>query len=100
MQCALRGAVRAGGEATQNSAGACAVQAQAPEVTRSRTVAVCCARHTGRPWRGSGVHGRDRGGRCAAIHSRRVGECGLRIGVAGTSADSAVAASLVSRVPA
>eukprot|EP00965_Chrysotila_dentata_P119958 3967574-Pleurochrysis_carterae.AAC.1 len=62
MQCALRGAVRAGGEVTQNSARACAVRAQALEVTRARTVAVCCARHPRRPWRGSGAHGRDRGG--------------------------------------
>eukprot|EP00965_Chrysotila_dentata_P179343 5922128-Pleurochrysis_carterae.AAC.1 len=49
--------------------------AQAPEVTRARTVAVCCARHTRPPWRGSGVHGRGGGGRAAAVHARRVG-CG------------------------
>eukprot|EP00965_Chrysotila_dentata_P009117 297004-Pleurochrysis_carterae.AAC.1 len=62
MQCALRGAVRAGGEVTQISARACAARAQATELAKARTVAVCCARHTRRPWRGSGAHGRDRGG--------------------------------------
>eukprot|EP00965_Chrysotila_dentata_P094827 3136271-Pleurochrysis_carterae.AAC.4 len=45
-------------------------------MTRARTVAVCCACHKRRPWRGSGVHGRGGVGRAAAVHSRRVGELG------------------------
>eukprot|EP00965_Chrysotila_dentata_P140104 4631860-Pleurochrysis_carterae.AAC.2 len=43
----------------------------------ARTVAVRCARHMRCPWRGSGMHGCGEGGRAAAVHSQRAGECGL-----------------------
>eukprot|EP00965_Chrysotila_dentata_P006218 202878-Pleurochrysis_carterae.AAC.1 len=47
--------------------------AKTPLPARARTVAVRCACHTRRAWRGNGVHGLDGGGRAAAVHPRRVG---------------------------
>eukprot|EP00965_Chrysotila_dentata_P154204 5096418-Pleurochrysis_carterae.AAC.1 len=98
MQSVLRGAVRAGGEVTQSSARACAVRAQAPEVTRARTVAYAVrvtrvvlnvgAVRIAATW--GGVPRSSAPGVLASVGC---------MGVAGTSADSAVAAPLVSRVP-
>eukprot|EP00965_Chrysotila_dentata_P088917 2935290-Pleurochrysis_carterae.AAC.3 len=43
-----------------------------------RTTAMCSARHTRRPWHGSGVNARGGGRHAAAVHSRYACECGLR----------------------
>eukprot|EP00965_Chrysotila_dentata_P120024 3969989-Pleurochrysis_carterae.AAC.1 len=59
-------------------------------MVEARTVAVRCACHMRRSWRGSGVYGRSGDGRAVAVHSRRL---------AMPSARGAGAASLGSRVP-
>eukprot|EP00965_Chrysotila_dentata_P241077 6204075-Pleurochrysis_carterae.AAC.1 len=75
--CALRGVVRTGGEGTQNSIKAKCSATKTPPTVEARAVAVRCAHHTHHPWRGTCVHSRVGGGRAAAVHFNRVGECGL-----------------------
>eukprot|EP00965_Chrysotila_dentata_P129092 4267453-Pleurochrysis_carterae.AAC.1 len=85
-----------GRSAHANSAKARAVQAPAPLAAGGWTTALCCARHTRRPWHGSGVHGRGGSRRAAASIPGVLASVGCA-GLAGSSAQNAVAAPLVSR---